>query len=130
MQGGGLTGGVELITIAQQIAPNNRATMQSTGFPTGSSPGGVMFRNNGIDPSSPIVFGDGVRCVDAASSPTTFVRIGGAVAIGGTMINTFGHGSMAGTGTFFYQLWYRSAPASYCDPVAAFNLSNGTLLSW
>jgi hypothetical protein len=130
MQGGGLTGGISLVALVQQTTPNNRVTTRSTGFPTGSTPGGVMFRNNGIDPSSPIVFGDGIRCVDAAASPTTFVRIGGALAIGGTMINTFGHGAMAGTGSFFYQLWYRSAPASYCDPTAAFNLSNGAVLDW
>jgi hypothetical protein len=46
------------------------------------------------------------------------------------MTNTFGHGAMAGTGTFFYQLWFRSTPTSYCDPTAAFNLSNGTFLDW
>ena len=89
-----------------------------------------MFRNTSIDPGSPVVFGDGLRCVDAASSPGTLVRIGGAVATGGTMTNSFGHGTMAGTGSFFYQLWFRSTPASYCDPLAAFSLSNGVTLSW
>jgi len=130
MQGGGLTGGIKLTVLVQQTSPNNRATLQSTGFPSGSTPGGVMFRNNGIDPSSPVVFGDGLRCVDAAASPSTFVRIGGAVANGGTMFNTVGHGAMAGVGSFFYQLWYRSTPLSYCDPSAAFNLSNGQSLTW
>jgi hypothetical protein len=46
------------------------------------------------------------------------------------MINTFGHGAMAGTGSFFYQLWYRSTPTSFCDPAAGFNLSNGISLDW
>jgi hypothetical protein len=130
MQGGGTLGGVKMVALVQQTTPNNRGTMSSSGFPTGSTPGGVLFRNNGIDPSSPVVFGDGIRCVDSAASPTTFVRIGGAGAVGGTMINTFGHGAMAGTGSFFYQLWYRSTPTSFCDPVAGFNLSNGISLDW
>jgi hypothetical protein len=42
----------------------------------------------------------------------------------------FGHGAMVGAGTFHYQIWYRSQPASYCDPLAAFNLSNGRSLVW
>jgi hypothetical protein len=130
MQGGGTLGGVKLSVVVQQTTPNNRATLQSVGFPTGSTPGGVMFRNNGIDPGSPIVFGDGIRCVDAAASPSTFVRIGGATAAGGTMVNTFGHGAMAGVGSFYYQLWYRSTPLSYCDPTNAFNLSNGQSIVW
>jgi hypothetical protein len=104
--------------------------MRATGFPSGSAPGGVLFRNNGIDPFSPIVFGDGLRCVDATSSPVTLVRIGGSVAVGGQSLHTFGHGSMAGTGSFFYQLWFRSAPASYCNPTTAFGLSNGETLHW
>jgi hypothetical protein len=130
MQGGGTSGGVRLTSFAQQFTPNNRATMISYGFPTGSTPGGVMFRNNGIDPNSPVVFGDGLRCVDSQASPTTFVRIGGAIASGGVMVNTVGHAAMAGSGLFFYQLWYRSSPASYCNPTAAFNQSNGLLLAW
>jgi hypothetical protein len=130
MQGGGTLGGVKMVALIQQTTPNNHATMQSTGFPTGSTPGGVLFRNNGIDPSSPVVFGDGIRCVDATASPTTFVRLGGAGAVGGTMISTFGHGAMAGTGSFFYQLWYRSTPPSFCDPMAGFNFSNGVALAW
>jgi hypothetical protein len=130
MQGGGLTGGIKLTALIQQTTPNNRATLRGTGFPSASTPGGVIFRNNGIDPGSPIVFGDGLRCVDATASPATFARIGASIAVGGSMINTFAHGPMAGTGTFYYQLWYRSTPLSFCDPVSEFNLSNGITMTW
>jgi hypothetical protein len=36
---------------------------------------------------------------------------------------------MAGTGTFYYQAWYRNTPTAYCTP-AGFNLSNGRALDW
>ena len=29
-----------------------------------------------------------------------------------------------------YQLWFRSNPSTYCDAMAAFNLSNGRSLTW
>ena len=124
------TGGVQLRFVAQSFAPNNRATLQGTGFPTQSSPAGVLLRNTTIDAQSPVVFGDGLRCVDAAASPGTLVRLAAAVANGGVSTHVAGHGMAAGTGEFAYQLWYRSSPASYCDPTAAFNLSNGLLVSW
>jgi len=45
-------------------------------------------------------------------------------------VHTHGHGAGAGSGTFYYQLWFRNTPIMFCDPVAAFNLSNGRALSW
>ena len=126
MQGGGLTGGVSLRALAQTFSPQNRATFESTGYPSGSTPGSVLFRNSSLDPSSPIVFGDGVRCVAANG----LVRIGGTAAVNGTAIHTFGHGTMSGTGAFFYQAWYRSLPISYCDPTAGFNTSHGHVINW
>ena len=44
------------------------------------------------------------------------------------MLYVFGHG--AGAGTFHYQIWFRNQPIGFCDPVAAFNLSNGLTLTW
>jgi hypothetical protein len=58
------------------------------------------------------------------------VRLGASLAGGGSSTRTFGHGAMAGSGTFYCQLWFRSTGISYCDPVAAFNLSNGRALVW
>ena len=126
MQGGGLTGGVSLLVTAQSFSPMNRATMTSTGYPRGSSPGVVLFRNSDLDPAAPVVFGDGLRCVNGPG----VTRLGGTTAVNGTAVHTFAHGTMMGTGTFFYQAWFRSLPASYCDPSAAFNLSNGRFLDW
>ena len=51
------------------------------------------------------------------------------VAIGGVSRHEIGHGTMAGSGTFYYQLWFRNTPAMFCTP-DAFNLSNGRALSW
>jgi hypothetical protein len=42
----------------------------------------------------------------------------------------FGHSAVAGPGTFYYQLWFRDTPSSFCNPSTAFNLSNGRTLSW
>lgn len=126
MQGGGTTGGIGLVPVAQQLSPANRGTMVASGFPAGSTPGAVLFRNTTLAPS-PTVFGDGVLCVAATSS---LVRIGGAVAINGQSTHTFGHGTMSGSGSFFYQVWFRSFPASYCNPSSAFSLSSGATLDW
>jgi len=123
------TGGVKLEVLAQQTAPLNRATVRGIGYPVTSTPGAVLFRNNGIDPLSPVVFGDGVRCVDASASPSTFVRLSGTLAVGGVSTHTFGHGAMVGSGQFYYQIWFRNQPAMYCTP-AAFNLSQGRILCW
>ena len=126
MQGGGTTGGVRLSTLRQEIFPQNRATMTAFGLPQASSPGVVIFRSASVEPS-PVVFGDGVRCVGSAGG---IFRISGTVAVGGSSLHTFAHGSMQGSGVFAYQAWFRSFPASYCDASAAFNLSNGQALGW
>ena len=61
---------------------------------------------------------------------TPLVRLGVAPAFGGVSTHTFGHGAMAGAGSFFYQSWFRSTPVMYCDPSAGFNLSSGVRLIW
>jgi hypothetical protein len=124
-QGGGTTGGIRLDVIAQSTAPPNAATVTGTGYPSASSPAALVLRGAALDPASPVVFGDGLRCVGVP-----VVRLGAAVAAGGVSTHTFGHGAAAGSGTFHYQLWFRSQPISYCDPVAAFNLSNGRRIAW
>ena len=125
MQGGGTTGGVSLNVVRQRCNPN-RTTLVSAGYPTLSMPSSVIFRSNGLDPQTPVVFGDGLRCVSGVG----VVRVGGTTALAGSATHTFGHGTMVGAGTFFYQAWFRSFPASYCDPTAAFNLSSGLTLEW
>jgi FG-GAP-like repeat len=124
-QGGGLTGGLRLDVVRQDTAPTNRATVTGTGYPTGSTPGAVVIRADVLDTGSPVVFGDGLRCIGVP-----LVRLGATAAVGGTSTHTFGHGTMAGAGSRYYQIWYRSQPASYCDPLSSFNLSNGRVLIW
>jgi hypothetical protein len=117
------TGGVKLDLVAQDTAPSNGVTMVGTGFPTAQLPAAVVIRARTIEPS-PVTFGDGLRCIG-----TPVVRLGGVVAFGGTSMHSFGHGTGAGSGDFYYQLWFRNTPGMFCTP-GAFNLSNGRLLSW
>ena len=118
------TGGVSILPVGQESSPTNRATLRGTGFPTTSFPAAVVIRSNALEPS-PVVFGDGLRCI-----AVPLVRIGATLASGGTSVQTVGHGTMAGGGTFFYQLWVRNTPVMFCDPTAAFNLSNGRSVTW
>jgi hypothetical protein len=119
------TGGVRLDVAAQTTSPNG-ATLVGTGFPVMASPTAIVLRSNALDPMSPVVFGDGLRCV--ASMP--LVRLAAAAASGGSTTHAFGHSAAAGTGDFYYQVWYRNTPSSFCDPLAAFNLSSGVVLTW
>jgi hypothetical protein len=119
------TGGVGLDVLGQETSPQNRVTLSGSGYPAGSTPAAVVIRSADLDPAAPIVFGDGLRCVGLP-----VVRLGAALASGGTSLHVFGHGTMAGGGTFSYQLWLRNTPIMYCDPAAAFNLSNGRVLTW
>ena len=118
------TGGVELTVVAQETSPQNRVTMTGAGYPPASSPASIVIRATSLDPSAPVVFGDGLRCIG-----TPLVRLGASFASSGNSTHTFGHGTMAGTGDFYYQLWFRNTPAMFCTP-DAFNLSNGRRLTW
>jgi hypothetical protein len=118
------TGGVRIDVVAQSTSPNG-ATLGGTGFSTMGAPTSLLIRSDTLDPSRPVVFGDGLRCVNAVG----LVRLAVTVASGGTVTHAFGHGAMAGTGTFYYQAWYRNTPTAYCTP-AGFNLSNGRALDW
>jgi hypothetical protein len=119
------TGGVRLDVVAQTTSPNG-ATLTGTGFNVAGSPVAVVIRSTSLDAGGPVAFGDGVRCV----STSPLVRLAASPALAGTSTHAFGHGAGAGPGTFFYQLWFRSNPSTYCDAGAAFNLSSGRTLSW
>jgi hypothetical protein len=116
------TGGVRLTVLRKQTTPTNRATVQGDGFPLTGTPGAVIMRGTG---PAEVVFGDGLRCVTVP-----IVRLGGTTASGGISLHTFGHGAAAGAGSFYYEIWFRSQPVMFCDPAAAFNLSNGVRLDW
>lgn len=119
------TGGVSLEVLDQDVGPLNRATLLGQGYPPRGLPGVTVIRASATDPSAPIVFGDGLRCIG-----TPVVRVGATLASGGTSLQTIGHGAGAGSGSFVYQLWLRNTPIMYCDPAAAFNLSNGRTIDW
>jgi hypothetical protein len=112
------------IHVAAQAHAPDAVTLTGSGFSPLGSPAAIVIRSSALDPARPVVFGDGLRCI--ASSP--LVRLAATLAAGGSSVHAFGHG--AGTGTFHYQIWYRNAPSSFCDPLAAFNVSNGTSLTW
>jgi len=118
------TGGVRLSVVEQETASQNRATLAGTGYPVSSLPAAIVIRGAALDPASPVVFGDGLRCVGVP-----LVRLAATFASFGSSTHTLGHGAMAGAGTFYYQLWFRNTPAMFCTP-DAFNLSNGRALNW
>jgi hypothetical protein len=117
------TGGVAVFVAEQTASPNNRATLLGVGFPVASAPTAIVIRGDQLEPS-PVVFGDGLRCVGVP-----LVRLAATAASFGLSSHTFGHGAMAGSGAFYYQLWFRNTPAGFCRP-EAFNLSNGRTLTW
>ena len=119
-----ITGGVGLDVLAQADAPLNRATIRGSGYPLTTSPSVVLVRSSNLDPAGPSVFGDGVLCLRLP-----LVRLAATVADDGSAVHIVGHGSMAGPGTFFYQAWFRSIPATFCTP-DAFNLSSGRQITW
>jgi endonuclease I len=117
------TGGVRLELIEQTTTANG-ATMRGTGFPAASLPTAIVIRSPAKEPTG-LIFGDGVRCV----SSTSLVRLAATTAFSGVSTHLFGHGAMAGSGDFYYQIWFRNTPASFCTP-AAVNLSSGVQLTW
>jgi hypothetical protein len=118
------TGGVTLWAAAQDTQLRT-ATLQTTGFPAASAPGVILLRSPAVDPAAPVVFGDGLRCVGAAAS-----HMAAALAAGGMSTHPIVHEPGAGPGTYYYQAWFRNEPMSFCDPLAAFNLSSGRVLVW
>jgi hypothetical protein len=118
------TGGVGLTLIAQRTTPSNGVTWTGTGYPPMSAATSILMRAMSIEPT-PVVYGDGLRCVGVP-----IVRLAATSAFNSTTTHSHGHGTMAGSGEFHYQLWFRNAPIMFCDPAAAFNLSNGRTLIW
>jgi hypothetical protein len=117
------TGGVSLLIFGQDTTLS-RATLRGAGFPRTSSPAAILIRATALDPSAPLVFGDGLLCVGVP-----VVRLAATLAGAGSSTHTFMHGAMAGPGTFYYQLWFRNTPSMVCTP-DAFNVSNGRSLTW
>jgi hypothetical protein len=119
------TGGIvmSLERWAPDFSGGGEVDFSGMGFPPMSSALSQLIRSSA--PQAPAtVFGDGLLCV----APAGVVRISAVLSSGGVAVNPAMHG--AGAGTFYYQLWVRSQPIMFCDPNAAYNLSNGIELSW
>jgi hypothetical protein len=117
-------GGVRLDAIEQVSGPPNRVTLSGQGFPVAFAPTVILIRSPSLDSSGPSTFGDGLICVGVP-----VVRLGATFASAGASDHRIGHHAMAGTGTFYYQAWFRNTPAMFCTP-SAFNLSSGRTLTW
>jgi hypothetical protein len=119
------TGGIRLR--AESWSPNfaggGQVDFVGSGFPVMSEPAAHLIRSTSAQ-SPAAVFGDGLLCI----APAGLVRLNATLASGGLSVNPTMHG--AGAGTYHYQLWVRSFPISFCDPIAAYNLSNGVELTW
>ena len=120
-----VNGGVSLSLLGQEQGVKNRATLVGAGFPVAAQPPVVVLRSSQLIDGPPVLLGDGMRCMEAP-----LVRLAAVPAIGGSSQHVFGHGAMAGEGRFYYQLWFRNQPMTFCTPDAAFNLSAGRALSW
>jgi hypothetical protein len=117
------TGGVRLELI-EQTTTQNGATLRGSGFPAATTPTAIAIRSSALE-ATPQVFGDGLRCIAAAG----LVRLAATTAVSGVSTHVVGHGAMAGSGAFHYQLWFRNTPATFCT-AESFNLSNGVSLTW
>jgi hypothetical protein len=62
--------------------------VSGTGCPTAATPDALATRASSLDPASPVVFGDGLRCIG-----TLLVRFGATLAVGACQ--SFGHGASA-----------------------------------
>lgn len=114
------SGGVGL-TAAGDVTSNS-VVLEGTGFRPGTNPAVVAIRSPAAE-SPATVFGDGLLCI----STSGLIRLTADLASNGAVSLPIAHG--AGAGEFFYQLWYRSNPATFCNP-EAFNLSNGLSIVW
>jgi uncharacterized protein YdeI (BOF family) len=103
-------------------AGGGTAEVLGSGYPVMSQPGVTLIRSTAPE-NPPVLFGDGLRCIAAP-----VVRVGATLGQGGTSTIPVMHG--AGAGTFVYQLWVRNTPIMFCNPTAAFNLSDMLTIEW
>jgi hypothetical protein len=118
------TGGVGLTVVTREVVPRNRATVQAFGFPQADAPISVLLRGS-VKSSNPFILNDGLHCLGLP-----LVRMSTAVAQQGSSTHTFGHGPLAGPGTFHYQAWFQNLPVSACNPTEGSSLSSGRSLTW
>ena len=118
------TGGV-IATATAQDTVAFQATIVGTGYPAATAPTAIVIRGNNHEPS-PVPFGDGIQCVGTVG----LVRLGATNASAGMSTHLIPHNGAFPPASFYYQIWYRNQPASYCSSADAFNLSSGQRLFW
>jgi hypothetical protein len=121
------TGGVPSVT--DDISGINRITLHGSGMPNSTC---IYFQGS---PVTPVLFGDGIRCVN---NPFMLqlgrrLNVGGQSFVGGTAGPELSLQGYLGTPlpapcTRAYQCWYRHA-APFCTP-ATFHMTNGVLITW
>ncbi|MBL8858901.1 MAG: exo-alpha-sialidase [Planctomycetes bacterium] len=120
------TGGVALT--AQNFAPNGggggTVNILATNFPPAAMVPGQLFSGTAtVAGGAGVVFGDGLLCVGG-----TITRLGVAFSQNGATLFPVVHAG--GAGARHYQLWFRNNPLAFCDPAAAYNMSNAVTLIW
>lgn len=114
------SGGARLSALDQGSPPGS-VLLLAERLPAATAPS-VVFLRGRLLRAQPVVLGDGLLCVDGP-----VVRVGSGAASQGSYGRTVQHDG--GIGTFLYQAWYRSSPATYCTPAGS-NVSNGVVLQW
>jgi len=115
--------------VSLDISSANRMTLAGSGMPNAAC---VYFQGSGLPP---VLFGDGIRCVNNPFQVQlgTRLNVAGASFVGGTpgpaislqgALNT----PLPAPCTRAYQCWYRNA-AAFCTP-DTFNMTNGVLITW
>jgi hypothetical protein len=117
------TGGVglSLLKLTPDGEGGGQAVFYGQGFPPKSSTRALLIRSR--QAQAPTIFGDGLLCLTGSVS-----RLRARIAVNGSTDHTITHRS--GTGTFYYQLWFRNLPATYCDSNKGFNTSNAYSVTW
>lgn len=129
------TGGARLTYVNGTYDPINRTVdLVGSGFNPAASVSIVLVRSTTLRPAT--VFGDGVTCLEP---PVQRLRNYFAFAINGNWPDPNASWPSAGppqlwqpnlSGTYYYQLFYRNAPAVYCDGTSWVNWSNGVSFTW
>jgi hypothetical protein len=130
------TGGARLTYIHGTYDPVTRTVdLIGTGFNPAAAVSIVPVRSTATH--SAVVFGDGITCL---VPPVQRLKNYFGFAVNGTWPGpSSSWPSPAGapqlwqpnlSGTYYYQLFYRNTPGTYCDGMSWFNWSNGLSLTW
>jgi len=116
--------------VAADISGLDRVTLTGSNMPNAAC---VYFQGS---PVPPVLFGDGVRCVNNPFQVQlgTRTNVGGTSLVGGVPGPAISWQGFLVTPlpapcTRAYQCWYRNSNPTFCTP-ATFNMTNGVLITW